>query len=139
MAETTSGQAPAQRIIEANVAAVAAASDLSTVIGESPIAGIVSGVSFTPLANVTGANTETRTLTLINKGSDGNGTTVLATLALTSGVNLSDFDEKDLTLSAVDGALDVAAGDVLAWTSVHSGSTGLADPGGRVKVEISRD
>lgn len=139
MAETTSGQAPALRTVEANVAAVAAASDLSTVIGESPIAGVVSGVSYTPLANVTGNDTESRALTLINKGSDGNGTTVIATLDLATGVSLTDFNEQDFTLSAVEDALNVAAGDVLGWTSVHEGSTGLADPGGRVKVEISRD
>lgn len=136
---TTSGAAPAVKTIEANLQPVAAASDLTTVIGECPIAGNVSGISYTPLANVTGANTETRTLTFINKGSDGNGTTVLATLALTSGVNMTDFNETDLTLSAVAGALAVAQGDVIAVTSVHSGSTGLADPGGRVKVEITRD
>lgn len=121
------------------MAPVAAASDLSTVIGEAPIAGVVSGVSYTPLANITGHATESRQLTLINKGQDGNGTTVLATLDMTAGVNPTDFNEYDFTLSAVEDALNVEAGDVLGWTSVHEGSTGLADPGGRVKVEISRD
>jgi hypothetical protein len=123
----------------ADAPAVAASADKSTIVGEVQEAGVVSSVSYTPVADVTGANTETRTLTLVNKGSNGNGTTVIATLALTSGVNMSDFDEKALTLSVVDGATTVAADDVLAFVSTHSGSTGLADPGGSVKVEIARD
>jgi hypothetical protein len=95
-------------------------------------------VSYTPKADITGANTESRTLTLVNKGSDGNGTTVVATLAFTSGVNASDYDEKAFTLSVVAGATTVAAGDILAAVSTHVGSTGLADPGGLVQVEITR-
>lgn len=138
MAETTSGRAPSLKTVEANTEPVAAGSTLNTVIGESPIDGIVTGVSYTPLANVTGNTTNTRTLTLINKGQDGNGTTVVATLALITGTDMADFDEKALTLSAVANALTVAAGDVLAWTSVFGGA-GVADPGGRVKVEIARD
>jgi hypothetical protein len=108
-------------------------------VGEVVEAGIVTSVSYTPVSDVTGANTETRTISLINKGSDGNGTTSIASLALTSGVNMSDFDEKALTLSGTAANLVVAAGDILAFVSTHSGSTGLADPGGQCKVEIRRD
>lgn len=131
-------QAPHSTVLEAPTANVAAASDLTTVIGEVTEDATVTAVSYTPKADVSGANTETRTLTLINKGADGNGTTAIATLALTSGVNMSDFDEKALTLSGTAANLNVAAGDILAFTSVHSGSTGLADPGGSVKVELAR-
>lgn len=130
--------APLTQEIEAPVDNVAAASDLTTVVGEAHFAGVVSSVVYVPKANITGANTETRTVSLVNKGSDGNGTAVVATLAMTSGVNSNDFDEKSLTLSATAADLVVADGDVLAWTSVHSGSTGLADPGGSVRVVITR-
>lgn len=130
--------APFTQEIEAPVDAVAAASDLDTIVGEAHIAGSVSSVVYVPKANITGANTDTRTVSLINKGQDGNGTTVVATLAMVSGVNSNDFDEKTITLSATAADLVVADGDVLAWRSVHSGSTGLADPGGTVRVVITR-
>lgn len=130
--------APLIRKIEASIPATAAAADYDQTVGEAPFDGTVTSVSYTPEANITGANTETRTLTLVNKGATGAGTTVVATLALTSGVNGTAFDEKALTLSVVAGATTVAEGDILAFVSTHSGSTGLADPGGLAQVEISR-
>jgi hypothetical protein len=97
-----------------------------------------SGVSYIPEAAVTGAaSPASRTFTLVNKGQDGSGSTVVATLALVGGVNLVAYDEKAITLSGTPANLVVAASDILAWTStaVTSG-TGLADPGGLVEVEI---
>lgn len=130
--------APLVRKLQATIPATGAAADYDQTIGEAPFAGTVTDVSYTPEAAITGANTETRTLTLVNKGAAGAGTTVVATLALTSGVNGVAFDEKALTLSAVAGATTVAEGDILAFVSTHSGSTGLADPGGLAQVEITR-
>jgi hypothetical protein len=117
--------------------AVAAAADADQVLGEAPFDGVVIGATYIPEANVTGDTTETRTVSVVNKGADGNGTTVIATLAFITGVNATDFDEKAFTLSAVAGATDVAEGDVLAVTSTHGGTTGLADPGGLVEVQIN--
>lgn len=131
-------RAPKVETLEMAVDAVAAAADLTTIIGEAPFAGTVTAVKYLPKADITGANTETRTVAVVNKGQDGNGTTSVASLAMVSGVNSSDFDEKTITLSGTAANLVVAAGDVLAWTSTHSGSTGLADPGGTVRVEITR-
>lgn len=130
--------APLVRRLQATVAAVAAAADADQSIGEAPFAGTVTAASFTPEANITGNTTETRTLTIVNKGADGNGTTVVGTLAFTTGVNATDFNESAFTLSEVADATDVAAGDILAFVSTHGGSTGLADPGGLVQVEITR-
>src|SRR5436190_6543335 len=113
--------------------ATAAASDYDQTAFEAPAAGKLTGVSYTPEANITGNNTETRTLTVVNKGSDGNGTTVMATLAYTSGVNSTDFNEDAFTLSVVANAINFAAGDIIAVVSTHGGSTGLADPGGLVQ------
>jgi hypothetical protein len=117
--------------------AVAAATDADQALGEAPFDGTVIAASYTPEANVTGNTTETRTLRVINKGADGNGTTVVATLAFTTGVNATDFNEQAFTLSAVAGATDVSEGDVLAVASAHGGTTGLADPGGLVEVQIN--
>lgn len=123
---------------QATIPATAAAADYDQTVAESHVAGTVTAVTYTPEAAVTGANTETRTLTLVNKGQAGAGTTVVGTLAFTSGVNGVAFDEKAFTLSAVAGATTVAVGDVLALVSTHSGTTGLADPGGRVEIEVAR-
>lgn len=133
-----SDQIPLVRSIEAAAEAVAAAADGATIVGRAGYAGTVTAVTYAPEANMAGDTTETRTFSLVNKGTDGNGTTVVATLACITGVSLSDFDEKAITLSATAANLVVADGDILAWTSVHGGSTGLADPGGLVKVTISR-
>jgi hypothetical protein len=129
---------PLVTTLSASTEAVAASADATVIIGKAPFAGTVTAVTYTPEANVTGANTDSRTVSVVNKGADGNGTAVVATLAMVSGVNSLDFDDKTITLSATAADLVVAEGDVLAWTSTHIGSTGLADPGGRVTVTISR-
>jgi hypothetical protein len=130
--------APMVRDLTANAAAVAAGSDLTTIVGEAPYAGTVTAVTYAPNANLTGANTESRTLSVVNKGTDGNGTTSVASKAFTSGVNALDYDETDITLSGTAANLVVAAGDILAFVSTHVGSTGLADPGGRISITVTR-
>jgi len=116
----------------------AATADATLPVFIAPFAGTVSAISYTAVAAVTGAATDTRTLTLVNKGAAGDGTTVVGTLALVNAVDLVAFDEKALTLSVVAGATTVAAGDVLAFVSTHGGSSGLADPGGLVTVKVTR-
>lgn len=106
---------------------------------EAPFAGTVTSVSYTAIAAVTGANSPaSRTLSVVNKGADGTGTTAVATLALTSGVDLAAADEKAVTLTATAADKVVAAGDVLALNSTAVGGTGLADPGGTWEVIIER-
>lgn len=131
--------APLARTLEASAEALGATADGTVVVGEAPFAGNVTGVVYVPEADITGAaSPASRTFSLVNKGQDGNGTTVVATLAMVGAVNAADFDERAITLSVVADATDVAAGDVLAWTSTHVGATGLADPGGLVKVTVER-
>lgn len=131
--------APFKKVLSLVYAAAAAAADSLGVVGRAPYAGTVTAVEFIPNTTITGANTESRTFNLINKGQGGVGTTVIATLAMVSGVNATGMDVKNATLSVVAGATTVVAGDVLAWQSLHVGSTGLADPGGRVEVTIGND
>lgn len=130
--------APLTRTIEATVPALGAAVAGDQVIGEVPFAGTVTAVTFTPEANITGQATDYRTFRVVNRGTDGDGTTVVASLAFSAGtVTAADFDERAITLSATAADLDVAEGDILAWDEVVTGS-GLASPGGRVAVTISR-
>lgn len=129
---------PNVQTLRANAAAVAAASDLETKLGEAPNTGTVSRVAYIPASTITGANTESRTLQLFNRGSDGTGTTKIAELLMVSGVNATADDAKAVTIITAASADAVTAGDVLEFKSLHVGSTGLADPGGQVVVEVSR-
>lgn len=129
--------APLTRTAEGTFPAATIAANQDTVITEAPFAGTVTKVAIVPEAAVTGDNTNTRTFTLVNKGQAGAGTTVVATLALTTGVNLVAFDEKLFTLSAVANATTVAAGDVLLLNEVVTAS-GLAHTGGRCIIEFTR-
>jgi hypothetical protein len=116
---------------------VTIAADDTFTLEPARFAGKVTSASYVPEAAATGDNTNARTFTLVNKGQAGAGTTVIATLALTTGVNLVAFDEKAATLSATASDLLVAVGDELAWVSTHTG-TGVVDPGGAVVVKGNR-
>lgn len=117
--------------------ATAANADFEAAVCVAPFAGSVSEVTYLADTAITGANTDSRTLQVFNRGADGSGTTKVAEIALTSGVDAAQWDEKTVTLQAA-GNLVVAAGDVLTFKSLHVGSTGLADPGGTVKIKIRR-
>lgn len=128
---------PLVRTISATIPALAAGVAGDQTIGEAPFAGTVSAASFTPEAAITGDNTNTRTLTVVNKGQAGAGSTAAATLAFTTGNNGVAFDEKAFTLSGTPANLVVAEGDILAVVETVAG-TGLAHAGGLVQVEITR-
>lgn len=110
-------------------------SDLNTNVYACPRAGTLSAVTYATVTAITGANTNTRSVSLVNKGT-GAGTTVMATLQFDSGVNTTANAPKTITLSATPANLQVAAGDVLQWQSTHIG-TGIADPGGLLQVTIA--
>lgn len=130
--------APLIQRLEHVVPAVGAAADAETDLTEVPFAGTITKVEYVAATALTGANTDTRTCVLVNKGQSGAGTTVVATKAFVSGTNAAADDNTAITLSATAADLVVAAGDVLVWQSTHSGSTGLADPGGLLHIEIAR-
>lgn len=130
--------APYVQVIERNVPAVSTAgNDDDTVLGQAPFDCTVTSVQYVPEAAITGADTNSRTVSLVNKGQAGSGTTTVASLAMTNGVNSAANDEKAITLSVTAANLDLTAGDTLQWRSIHIG-TGITDPGGVVRVTISR-
>jgi hypothetical protein len=134
-----SGQAPLTQKFQEVVPALTILAGDSYTILEAPYDGEVTEVSYIPDSNITGADSPaSRTLTLINKGQAGNGTTVMATLAFTLGTDATDFNESLFTLSAVEGAVEFVEGDVLALNSAAVGGTGLVDPGGTIQVTVSR-
>jgi hypothetical protein len=133
-----SDQAALQRAYRLTMPALAAGADGTTNVAIMLEAGTVTSVKYVANAAVTGANTETRTVAVLNKGAAGSGTTSVASLALTNGVNIAAAVPKTITLTSTAADKVVAAGDVLQFTSTHSGSTGLADPGGFLEVTVDR-
>ncbi len=107
------------------------------IVGRAPVAGTVTSVTYAMDAALTGANTNTRRVQIINRGQAGAGTTVVADLQFDNAVNAVAGDERTITLSVVANATTVAEGDVLAFVSTAVG-TGIADPGGLVTVGIRR-
>ncbi len=130
-------QAPLVQKFEAEIPAAAAGADASQVV-RAPWAGTVTAVTYAPVAAITGAATNNRTVSLINHAQDGTGSTSVASLNFASGTNAAAFDETTITLSGTAANLVVAAGDILEAKSLHIG-TGIADPGGTMFIEISRN
>lgn len=131
---------PAVDTVQASgpVASTAAGADASGKYVTAPYAGKVVGARIIASAALTGANTDSRTVQLHNRGADGSGTTLVASKAFTSGVNAAADDYTELTLSATAADLVVADGDVLEFTSLHVGSTGLAGPEFVGEVDFQR-
>lgn len=130
--------APLVKKHRVNIAGVAAGSDLETDAVLVEFDGTVTGVKLVASTVLTGANTDSRTIQVVNKGQSGAGSTVVAAKAFVSGVNAAADDDTAITLSVTAANIAVVAGDVLVVQSNHVGSTGLADPGGLVEIEITR-
>ena len=128
---------PLVRTLRVQVDAVAQGADSTTEVGTVDFAGTVTAVRYLPAAGITGANTNTRTLSVTNRGSAGAGSTAVASLQFVSGTNATAHDDKAITLSGTAANLVVAAGDVLTFESTHNG-TGIADPGGLVEIDVTR-
>lgn len=108
----------------------------NTNVFRCPSDGTVTSVAYAPVTAITGANTNTRSVSLVNKGQGGAGSTVIATIQYNSGVNAAASDENTVTLSGTPANANVTAGDILQWQSTAVG-TGIADPGGLVAVTVS--
>lgn len=123
---------------DGTVVATAAGADASDRYVVAPFDGKVTGARVITAAAITGANTESRTIQVFNRGQAGSGTTLVASKAFTSGVNAAANDETALTLTATAADLIVAAGDVLEAVSLHVGATGLAGPEFGFRVDFVR-
>jgi hypothetical protein len=119
-------------------AVATAGNSLRTAIGRSPVKGTVVRASFYASTTLTGAATNNRTISLLNGGAAGTGTTSVASKNFASGTNATAQSDTVITLSGTAANLEVALGDVLQWDSLAVG-TGLADPGGTGEVDIEVD
>ena len=113
------------------VAAADATADF--VVFEAPVNCKVEKVKVIPGAAVTGADTNTRHLNLINRGANGAGTTEIANYDLTSG---NDAGVAGLVLYAPPSPLAVVQGTQLAL-QVEKVGNGIALPPLAVVVEFS--
>lgn len=130
-------EAPLTRNYLQQVPAVATAgNDATTDVVEAEWAGTVTSVQYIATAAITGANTNTRSLSLVNKGT-GAGATVVATIQFNSGTNATANAPLTVPLSGTAANLAVNANDVLQWQSTHVG-TGITDPGGEAVVQLTR-
>lgn len=143
---TATGQLPKTSIVERLVPPISTAANDGTALAHvvdlanSGATGVVTAVQYIPEADKSGVDTNTRTLTLYNRtfgSAGGTGTTKIAELALTNGVNLSQGTAKTITLQAAAN-LVVTHGDRLQWASAHGG-TGMTDPGGLLRITYTRD
>ncbi|HEY8818402.1 MAG TPA: hypothetical protein VIM25_06245 [Candidatus Limnocylindrales bacterium] len=128
--------APLTTTVDVEVAAAATAASASG-LEKAPFAGTLASATIIALAALTGANTNSRTIQVFNRGQAGLGTTVMASLAFVTGVNLVAEDETALTLSVTAANLVVADGDVIEVQSLTVG-TGLAAPQFIAKLGFSR-
>lgn len=74
-------------------------------------------------ADVTGADTDYCTPSVINAGTDGAGSTVVASKAYTNGVDAVALVPESLTLSSTAADLIIEAGETLAYLSNMTGSS----------------
>ncbi len=129
--------APSTQYVGTAVVATANGADASGLI-VAPFDGTLAAASIVPLTVLTGANTESRTLQVFNRGQAGAGTTLAASKAFVSTVNAPALDETALTLSATAADLVIASGDVIEVKSLHVGATGLAGPQLLARLSFSR-
>lgn len=121
--------------LRVNAPAAATAVAAETNVAEVPFDATVVAVRYVPASDITGADTNTRKVAVVNKGDDGDGTTEVAAKTFTSGVSATNDNSTTITLHATAANHDVDAGDVLVVSSTAVG-TGLADPGGLVEIDL---
>jgi hypothetical protein len=120
-------------IVSKQVPAASSSQNKSTDMTTAPKSGIVQAVWYNPDAKITGQDTNTRTLTLVNRGTPSNPKyTPIATLPLTAGVVLDPQQNNPIPLTS---QVDFAQGDRIDWDSDAVGS-GIPDPGGTVTADI---
>lgn len=130
--------APHRTVLTAAIAPIATAGNSQTTpIGIAPYAGEITAAQVVPADDITGAATNNRRVRVINRGQDGNGTTVVATVQFTNGTDADGFAPCGLALATSPEDRLVQEGDVLAWESAAVG-TGITDPGGLAHVVVAR-
>jgi hypothetical protein len=117
---------------------VAAGTDKVKPIMIAPFNGVLVSAKKIFTTAITGADTNTFTAEIINGGSNGLGTTLMASKAYTNGVDAVAQTPESLTLSATVANRTFSAGDVIQYKSNQAG-TGLQDEEGYVELTFRPD
>jgi len=131
-----SGQAPLVQEHNTAVPGVAAGTPSTDNLIEAPFGGAITEVTIEPAANVVGQATNFATIQVVNKGQNGLGNTVMASLAFSAATVTANRDT-DTQVPVVAGATTVADDDVLDVQVIHTG-TGLLMPALKARVTFSR-
>lgn len=101
-----------------------------------PVKTRIVGARLIASTDMTGHTTNNSTLTIKRKGTGGTGTTAVATLAFTAGVDATAFVPLAFTLSTTKANLELAAGEALSWAWVEAG-TGLDLVAGTLELDYA--
>lgn len=125
------------RPLPARIIATAASADAEFVVAKAPLTGTYS-VSIAPDTVLTGADTDSRTIEVYNRGQSGSlGTTKSHSKAFTNGVNAAAQRETDVTVVSSGVSNICTKGDLITLKSVHVGASGLAQPPMQVIVSFT--
>lgn len=94
----------------------------------------VEGVDLAVDDDVTGDDTNYMSLSLVNKGTDGSGTTEICAKSYTSGVDIAHFDNDDVASGGISNA-NVDAGEIIAFKKTVTAS-GFTFPGGLLTLKL---
>ena len=128
-------QVPTYGTVQARIGAVAAGTAGEWAVFEAPEACEITAAYIVTDADVTGADTNNMTLSIVDKGSDGTGTTAIASKQFASGTDAAAFDVT--TLGTLGSAKTLAAGDVVSFKKAEAG-TGMDMPNLLVSIEYKK-
>jgi hypothetical protein len=125
MGNTFLGDIPGEQMLHSATPVVALGSDAQQGLGIVPFDCTVVDVKMVPQAAVTGDDTNNFTLSVLNGGSGGTGTTSVASKAYVTGVDSVAKVPETMTNSGTAANLNLDKDDVLVWDKTEAGS-GLA-------------
>ena len=126
---------PGEHTFRARILTVALGTDKKQALLVVPFDCKVVDVKMINEAAITGHATNNFTASVMNGGSDGSGTTVVASKAYTAGNDAAALDPDAMTNSATPANLNLSQDDVLVYDKTEAGS-GLADPDKVVEITV---
>ncbi len=128
MSDRAMGDIPGQHVEKCRTIVVGT-SDITRLdtIFRAPFNCQITAVSYIPDAAITGADTNTRHVNIVDRGLDGLGTDEIANKDYTNGVDATALNEEVLTMTSLNHVL--SEGDVVAAEFEEIG-TGIGVPAG---------
>jgi hypothetical protein len=115
-------EAPLSSSRHVATAAVSGGADANTPVFVAPFPATVTSVQYVTPSAITGADTNSRTVSLINKGAAGSGSTAVATFQFNERRERGCGRREGVTLSGTPANVVLASGDVtVIWNSTARG------------------